>query len=319
MSDEPNQNSTNQPMSWRGIAYVFLAIAGAGVVGKFAIDWLSSPPTSAEASVVSPLPIATSLGVGTVGQISVSRSVFGFDSRDAIDAAVKSAVAKDEVGYREIVAEHGERLVSAQKALVIEGSWRGVRRIRMNEGPHANEAFWVFVEDIEAVPPPKPEPAPQPEALAQVKAFFDWIAKSPDGTVSVTIPPEGCEKSGPSRGLCENHAESSVGGSSYTTYFFKDLPQAIRFSTHVGAKLSCDQLGARTLQKWEQRPGALNVAAGSICAFSDKPGGYQLLIENNRTPDGAFATGLHVYSPDYVRRDKSFAEALERDRAGAHL
>jgi hypothetical protein len=291
-----------------------IAVLGLGVLawGAYSLYDCVSYVKGEQKGAVAERPVIPSIHVGDVVGLVESRSPFGFDTQESIEQFVKAIVAKDKVGYTAVVQEHAVPLRGQLRALVIDQTWNGLRQVRIKDGLFAEKALWVQVEDLEPLAP-EPAAAASPEQSQELQAFLAWVKGRIGTSVDVKVQPELCEKSGRNRGLCDNYENvGGDGGKVYATHFFKQNLQAIRFTGHVAAKLSCEMLDADTLRTWEPPPGSPAVS-GSVCRFRTSPlAGLGVFIENNRGPSG-FNTGVHVFTHDYLVTDRAFAEGIESD------
>lgn len=187
--------------------------------------------------------------------------------------------------------------------------WRVVDADRNSE-PSATAMQWLEVinRELNAPTPPgpvdrtgsTPTPAPLPTFLAWVAAHRTGVAKLPD--------PD-CETAGATRGLCT--IEDGVTEARY----FREAPDAVRFSTHVPGPVTCSALGAVTVMRWGERPGFLG-APGERCEFKSGPlAGLGGIIENNVSRAGVVNNGVHLFSASYLSRDRGFADAIKQDEA----
>jgi hypothetical protein len=143
MTDQPppTESVLTRPMTPSQAVMAGLVIAG--TITAFAMH-KSDPGPSPQEQTASP---AAELSSGSPARTRTDRAIFGVDSKPAFDDLVKAAVAKDEVGYQEVLREHGTRLSPGTPVLVIE-SHGGSRRVRLQGAELPGKAVWVFVEDL---------------------------------------------------------------------------------------------------------------------------------------------------------------------------
>lgn len=171
-------------------------------------------------------------------------------------------------------------------------------------------AQWLDVIHRERNPPRQPpldhsvEPTPAPDPLP---TFLTWIAEHKGSLAK--LPDPDCETAGATRGLCT--VEDGVTEARY----FKDAPDAVRFSTHVPGPVTCSALGAVTVMRWGERPGFLG-APGERCEFKSGPlAGLGGIIENNISRARVVNSGVHLFSPSFLARDRDFAASVKQDEA----
>jgi hypothetical protein len=143
-----------------------------------------------------------------------------------------------------------------------------------------------------AAPPPTPDP--------KIPMFVDFVA----GNRSPRI--------------CEAVLNVDQEVITYlVTRYFKARPGAVRFSIHFKGDVTCANLGGATSLVWREREG-VNGASGEHCQFrTDRLKGLEAVIEKNREPGGALVPSVHIFSPEYLKRDTSFAQAARTDEANA--
>lgn len=173
-------------------------------------------------------------------------------------------------------------------------------------------------------PAPTPAPAsaaapaaaaPTAQQPADIAKFVALIAKHKAAPQKMSAEPD-CETKGPNAGQCATSGDISEENAA-DVWYFKSAPTAVRFTAHFPINVTCDDLGAKHLLAWFPRPGIMG-AGGQRCEFrSGELQGLQVVIERNKSPSGVPDTGVHVYSPEYPKRDKSFADAVATDEARA--
>jgi hypothetical protein len=153
---------------------------------------------------------------------------------------------------------------------------------------------------------------------AQRSSALRWFL---DSIAAVRIVPQ---KAGPKPeceddGICHLDVFDDAGDADLGVRYARAQPSAQRFSTHFPFEVWCPMLGAKAGVVWYERPGTIYAAGGSTCDFPDGSplAGLRVLIENNHRPNGTFNTGVYVFSPAYLDRDRSFAEGLAKDLANA--
>ncbi len=171
-----------------------------------------------------------------------------------------------------------------------------------------------------SAPSPQTTAAPaQPDVATLARVFTAWIALHKAAPQKVGEGPPDCESSGPTAGVCRSEVEIGEAGENLacSVLYFKSAPIAARFSAHFDGALSCPALRGATVTNWGERAGMFG-ASGEHCEFNEGPlRGLAAIIENNRDRSGHVNAGLHVFSPQYLKRDVGFAAAVKTDDSRA--
>ena len=165
-----------------------------------------------------------------------------------------------------------------------------------------------------SVAPPLPsEDAPSPDQAA----FFERVAKyrlTPDriGDAAPTCRPTRSD-SGP----CETVLQVKTNPDRvFVATFFRDAPAAIHFSQEFGMSVRCPGVGATVLFGYRTPPGVTPEIAGQRCEFrTGALSGLQVLIERLPIDGGAYIGRVHVFSQEYVERDRAFADVVAKGAA----
>lgn len=95
-------------------------------------------------------PVSAGPGVGDDCRVRMADSpkrVIAFDTEAGLDEYVKAAVARDDIGIRQVLDREAFPVESGTKCRVIESSF-GKRRVRLLEGAHAERAGWLIMEYV---------------------------------------------------------------------------------------------------------------------------------------------------------------------------